>query len=353
MKRIAPLFVAVLAVLATSCGSDDVKAATVNGTRIPESQVTDELEAIDGNEAYVEAIEQSSQGVQVQGDAPDSFDSAFVARILTRQIIFELVEQEVAERDLEVDDEALEQARQDLEQQIPPDIIEQFPEEYLDLISGWNAAALVLQGDLVGSEDVSADAAEQYFEENKEEFRQVCAAHILVETEQEAQEVRGQLQGGADFATVAKEKSLDTGSAEQGGDLGCAFKSAYQPEFGEAAFSQKPGEIGEPVQTTFGWHIIRVNEFKTPSFDEVADQVQQQLSNESNQLFTEWLQEAVADAEIDVNPRYGTWNDEVGQVEPPGGPTTTTGEVPVPGEDVPIAPPDGTTPPTSGPPPSG
>jgi foldase protein PrsA len=286
--------------------------------------------------------------VEVTGDAPDSFDSAFVARILTRQIIFELVVQEVDERGLEVDDEALERARQDLEQQIPPDIIEEFPEEYLDLISEWNAAALVLQGDLVDAEGVDPQAAEQYFEDHPDEFRQVCASHILVETEQEASEIRAELRGGGDFAAIARDRSLDTGSAQQGGELPCAFASTYQEEFAEAAFSQEPGEIGEPVQTTFGWHVIRVNEFKTPAFEDVADEVQQQLANQANERFSEWLQEAVTDAEIDVNPRYGTWNEETGQVEPPGGPTTT-GTEPLPPIE---GPPEGTTPPT-GPPPTG
>jgi len=87
---------------------------------------------------------------------------------------------------------------------------------------------------------------------------QVWARHILVETEAEAKTIYNFLQQGSDFATFAKANSKDTGSAVNGGDLGWFGKGAMVPEFEEAAFKLKVGEISEPVKSQFGYHIIQV-----------------------------------------------------------------------------------------------
>lgn len=87
---------------------------------------------------------------------------------------------------------------------------------------------------------------------------QVLARHILIETEEEANTVYERLQNGEDFASVAGEVSKDTGSAARGGDLDWQPRSFFVKEFSDAAFSQKIGEIGKPVKTEFGYHIIQV-----------------------------------------------------------------------------------------------
>jgi parvulin-like peptidyl-prolyl isomerase len=88
---------------------------------------------------------------------------------------------------------------------------------------------------------------------------QVLARHILVETEEEAQTVYQKLTTGKeDFAKVARESSKDTGSGANGGDLGWFGRGAMVAEFEDAAFSQPIGEIGKPVKSQFGYHIIQV-----------------------------------------------------------------------------------------------
>jgi parvulin-like peptidyl-prolyl isomerase len=87
---------------------------------------------------------------------------------------------------------------------------------------------------------------------------QVLARHILVDTEEEANAAYERLQNGEDFATVAKELSKDTGSAVRGGELDWQPRSFFVKEFADAAFSQEIGEIGKPVKTEFGYHIIQV-----------------------------------------------------------------------------------------------
>jgi peptidyl-prolyl cis-trans isomerase C len=105
---------------------------------------------------------------------------------------------------------------------------------------------------------------------------EVHARHILVATEGEAKEIEAQLKNGADFATLAKEKSKDPGAAD-GGDLGYFTKDQMVPEFAGVAFKLDKGQISDPVKTQFGWHIIKVEDKRmkpTPTFDEVKEQLQ-------------------------------------------------------------------------------
>jgi peptidyl-prolyl cis-trans isomerase C len=106
--------------------------------------------------------------------------------------------------------------------------------------------------------------------------QEVHARHILVATEDEAKDIEAQLKKGADFATLAKEKSKDPGAAD-GGDLGYFTKDQMVPGFAEAAFKLDKGQISDPVKTQFGWHIIEVEDKRikpTPTFDEVKSQLQ-------------------------------------------------------------------------------
>lgn len=106
------------------------------------------------------------------------------------------------------------------------------------------------------------------------------ASHILVKTEEEAKAIKAELDGDADFATIAKEKSIDPGAAN-GGDLGFFGKGMMVAPFETAAFALTDiGQVSDPVQSQFGWHIIKLEEKREsapPSFEQVAPQLQQQL----------------------------------------------------------------------------
>ena len=124
-------------------------------------------------------------------------------------------------------------------------------------------------------------AYQEFLKENPAQ-EEVRAAHILVEKEDEAKSIIAQLNKGADFAKLAKEKSKDAAAAAQGGDLGYFTKDTMVEPFANAAFAMKPGEISkEPVKTQFGYHVIKVEDKRTqpqPTLDEVKPQLEQELS---------------------------------------------------------------------------
>ncbi len=131
---------------------------------------------------------------------------------------------------------------------------------------------------------------------------QVWARHILVDTEGEATAVEELLKNGSDFARLAREFSSDTGSGSQGGDLGWFGKGAMVPEFEDAAFNQPIGEIGEPIKSQFGYHIIQVLDRRELPLS--ASQLQQNRDT----AFNDWLSTVKAEADI-VN--YDTWRSQI------------------------------------------
>jgi peptidyl-prolyl cis-trans isomerase C len=125
-----------------------------------------------------------------------------------------------------------------------------------------------------------------YYDARKAELAspaQSCAKHILVPTLEEAQAIRTEIENGKAFEELAIEKSQDPGIGANGGDLGCFPMGAMVPEFEQAAFNAPLNEITEPVQSQFGYHLIlpyERQEAKTPTLDEVRDQIQEGAEND-------------------------------------------------------------------------
>ncbi len=125
------------------------------------------------------------------------------------------------------------------------------------------------------------------------------AAHILVETEEEAQAIKQEVEGGADFAAVAREKSTGP-SGPNGGDLGWFGPGMMVPEFEQAVTALEPGQVSDPVQTQFGWHVIRLDDTRqqdAPPLDEMRPQI---VSDLRQQALEARLAELEEQAEIDM-----------------------------------------------------
>jgi len=121
-----------------------------------------------------------------------------------------------------------------------------------------------------------------------------CVRHILLADEPAAQEVLALLEGGADFAELAAERSTGP-TGPDGGDLGCAPSSGYVPEFAAAVDSATLGEYVGPVETQFGWHVLVVDRFEESELnpgDAIGQRIRDRLEG----------------ATVDVDPRIGTWD---------------------------------------------
>ena len=108
------------------------------------------------------------------------------------------------------------------------------------------------------------------------------AAHILVATQEEADAIKTELAGGADFAELAKAKSTDTGSGANGGDLGWFGLGMMVKPFEDAVVGAKVGDVTGPVQTDFGYHLILVKETRVaekPTLDQLRDELAQEVEN--------------------------------------------------------------------------
>jgi len=148
--------------------------------------------------------------------------------------------------------------------------------------------------DYLKANPVSEDDLKKEYESVKASAasREYKVRHILVESEDEAKQVLAQLKKGGNFEKLAAEKSKDQGSKGRGGDLDWATPARYVPAFGQAITKLKKGQLSDPpVQTQFGWHVIRLDDerpAKFPSFEEAKPQIEQQLRQQTvNKAFSD------------------------------------------------------------------
>lgn len=123
------------------------------------------------------------------------------------------------------------------------------------------------------------------------------AAHIIVPTEDEAKAIKADIDGGKDFAEEAKAKSQD-GAAASGGDLGWFTPDRMVKPFADAVAKMKPGEVAGPLQTEYGWHVIKLIEerpAKAPSIDEVRGEISADLSQKAVETA---VAKAISDAKV-------------------------------------------------------
>lgn len=313
------MFVAAAALLA-ACAPEDASspdvAATINGEEIPISLLEERFEAIEGNPQFAEQVAQDESG---------EFEDQVQAELLTVLIRSEVLEQGAAEMGIEPTDEDIEAKRAEVVEEVGGD------EAFEEVIETNNLTEETVQDqirelalqDLVAEEltadlDVDEDEVQTAYDQT---YGTASARHILLETEEAAQQARQRLEEGEDFGELAQELSTDPSAADNAGDLGEFTRGQMVPEFSEAVFDAEEGDILGPVETDFGFHIIEVQAVdEGPPLSEVEDELRDQLlEGERSTIVGEWLTEQLEEAEITVNPRFGEWDAEQGVVTPPGG----------------------------------
>lgn len=196
-----------------------------------------------------------------------------------------------------------------------PDIREQ-----IELMSNDLIASEYLKKEIVGKINVTEEDMSIYYKAHQDEFRtpeMVRARHILVRVGKDAPEedkkkardkigdILKKIKAGEDFAKLATEFSDDPGSKNKGGDLGFFPKGRMAPEFENAAFSMKPGEVSDIVETPFGFHIIKVEEKKESilqPYEKVKDKVKEKVFNDFRKArVDEFVEKAMKDAAVELN----------------------------------------------------
>lgn len=338
--------------------NDGGVAVTVNGSEISQEVVDSEINDLVDFAREDRGGEFASAVFGEGGDGQDTVTSAFVAQVLQERVVSVIINDEFTERGLEITQEDRDAAEDQFASQLalapeadpaadpatpPPTtdpaagqaVFDGFSQEFQDFEIEFNAQALVLSEVLAAEQaevvDVTAEDVRAYYDEHPEEFTQNCASHILVDDEATAQDLYDQIQAGADFATLASENSTDTGSAASGGDLGCQPVGTFVPEFEAAMDEAETDEVTEPVQTEFGYHLILVSQGGLEDFNDVEAQIRTQLETPSEDALDTFITDALENADVEVNPRYGSWDADTQAVVPPDGnasPTTTAGGAP-------------------------
>lgn len=260
---------------------DDSKTAvaTVNGTDITKQQLYDQL-------------------VELGGEST-----------LQSMITTELVNQEAEKAKVTVTDEDIDAELEDLKAQFGGESAFQAALTQSSMTENDLRKQMPLQVKirkiLEPQVEVTDEEITEYYDANKASFteeEQVRASHILVATKEEADAILKELKDGADFAELAKSKSTDTVSKENGGDLDFFTRSDMVAEFSDAAFALAVGETSGAVQSDYGYHIIKVTDHKDAkeyTLEEKKEEIRKTLtSSKVSQLSTTWMQDLVANAKI-------------------------------------------------------
>lgn len=267
-KLILLIVVVVLTLSLAACAKEEI-VAKVDKVEISREEFYDRLIAISGNEVLETLIAETLVDLEVEK--------------LEIEITDEEIEKEIADlKEYYGGEDQLANAlsssgmtQDDLEEQIVMNLrIQKLVEPYID---------------------ITDEQVEDYFNANIGTFNQaeqVGARHILVETKEEADDIYTKLMDGEDFEELAKEHSTDEGSAEEGGDLGLFGRGKMVEPFDEAVFSMKVDEISEPVESEFGFHIIKL--------EEKVEAVEAKFEDHKDDIRDQLFQQQVTTA-------YGTW----------------------------------------------
>ncbi|TSB45794.1 peptidylprolyl isomerase [Alkalicoccobacillus porphyridii] len=272
---------------------------TINGTDITEGEFVESLKEQAGDQTLLSMIQ-----LQLLKDKSEDFD-------FTDEEIEEDIDELKANYGVESDEELFNQLRESTQGQIDLDSRDELIEDYI--LPQLTIVALTEEGI-----EVTEEEKEAFYEENEDAYpNDIRARHILVEDLETAEDLKAQLDDGADFAELAEEHSIDPGTAVNGGDLDYFTEDTMVPEFSEVAFSMEIDEISEPVESTYGFHIIQVTDIRD-SYEDYADEIEetliQQKSKTPTQVFSELVQASdiqIEDSEYeDLLAPYQETNDE-------------------------------------------
>lgn len=316
MKRLLSV-VMLGAMLLAACGGGPGSgsvAATVDGTEVTVGDVNLLLD--------------------VEGAVPVDQFARYLRDAIQFEILFTAAEEDfgISATDEEAEEEGNLMVEQSLtEGQSPEDFLSEngITQRYVTQVAKQNLIGTRIREQFVDeAEQPTAEELEQAAADVVLSLTEACVSHILVPTEEEAQEALDRLDAGEEFADVASELSTD-GSAQSGGDLGCGSPAQYVEPFRDAVLEAPVGEvIPEPVESRYGYHVILVAELTEPAAEELPgeeDLASAVIGQAVDARLQDWYAGVLESADVTVEEEYGTWSPVPPTVTPPSTGTTTPG----------------------------
>jgi len=296
--------------LLVACGNlFDTAAAVVAGRKITTQEVSRGLELFRDTQEYERLAE--------QGDI-DAIERQVQQSYLSELIRRAILDFHAAELGIEVTDEEVAEQIDAIKEDLGANFAEQLKEsgldeERLELRVRYSLLQDKIREEVAAATEASAAEIEAFYEENLADYiASMRAQHILVKDFALAKRISGQLRSAPEkkveglFERLARRHSIDKGSARRGGDLGEVTAGELDPGFEQKAAELDIGEVSEPFQTQFGYHVVRVVEREVTPLEEVKDAISQQLGEGAAEAtWQEWLRSAYQQADIRINSRYG------------------------------------------------
>ncbi len=291
-----------------SCSSGASPAATVGGTDITDAQLAHEVDVF----SFLSGLNKQPCGTV---DGPETQNAACARFALSNLIQEHFVTKYAAAHHISVTDARVTQTIQQLDNNLGQPTVDAQLKQFHLTRTDLNGLAnrILLFGDVqtaVAAERITDAELLQQYQQKILDYTTVQVDHILVKTKAEADAVYAQVTApGAteqDFLDLAKQISIDPSVQQNSGSLGSAVAATYVPEFGVAAAGLAPGEISKPVHSQFGWHVIRMVKKDVQSFDTVKQDL---LRTGSTAVFNDWMREQIKADGLDVNPKYGRFDE--------------------------------------------
>jgi peptidyl-prolyl cis-trans isomerase C len=308
-------------------GAGAAAESSESGDRI---EVSDQVASVDGipigRAEFDKVMESNIARFEAQNQQPfdEQYRSQLERQVLDGLITRTILEQEAEALGIEIGEERIQETLGQFKGQFPNESAYQMAleqegfteDEFLTELERQMVIEELISTQVYDEITVTDEDMRSFYEENPQYFEQpeqVAARHIILTTEgitdedelaakrAELEDIRQEIVDGADFATVARERS-EGPSASSGGDLGQFGRGQMVPEFEEAAFSLEPGELSDIVETQFGYHILQVTDRipgRTESYEEAQENIRTFLTEQERNVAAQgYLGDLRAEAEI-------------------------------------------------------
>jgi peptidyl-prolyl cis-trans isomerase C len=323
VNRVLTLAIIIIALMASSIGTSAAaqtpppasgQTAPAAAAKPVPAELPEVIARVNGEAINKGEFEKALKSIEQRAGGPvpaDQRDRIYRA-VLDQMVGYKLLIQESKTRHVEVPDAEIETRIGQIRQQFPNE------EAFKQVLAQQNltvdqlkddarqdmAVSKLIEGEIAGKVTVKAEDVQAFYTQNPQHFKQaekVHASHILIQVPKDADaatksqarakidDLLKQAREGKDFAELAKQNSQDPGSGPNGGDLGFFEPGQMVGPFNDAAFAQQPGTIGEVVETTFGFHIIKVIEKQSAGLvplDQAKEQIQDYLEGQGREQQT-------------------------------------------------------------------